>query len=253
LLAHDRHLEPATRLLAAQIALVADDTALCARQLDLLGNEARRPAQLLRVRQFTSERRHGDAEQLARTLWEAEHEQESATLLAEALAGQHRYAEALAMAEHADLTGEPSIERGLIAALLALEVHGDDACLVRLGRIRPDRRPGLVRILAAAWPCAWGERIQVPVEPDDVLTVPAFPQAARRLAVVLERSGHPALAGRLLEAVAQTLKNEDAVAAAALNAAAAGPWCRAGRRRHAWRLAWSSGSWRALLRCCRPW
>lgn len=253
LLTYDRHLEPLTRLLLAQVALVADDVELCERQLDALGAEERRPAQLLRVRLWSAQRRHAEAETLARTLWDAEHDQESATLLAETIANQGRYAEALALAEHADLPATPSPERGLIAALLALELEGESACLIRLGRVRPDHRPGLVRILAAAWPIAWGGRIQAAVEPEDVLTVPPYPRATLRLAEALERAGHALVAGRLLDTMAQHLAERDASQSRIMAAAAVAPLCRAGRRRRAWHLAWTSGSWSARLRWLRTW
>jgi tetratricopeptide (TPR) repeat protein len=247
-------LDTPCHLLGAQFALVADDHAACERHLKAIADvaEQRRTVGLLRTRLLLSQRRAEDAEKLITALWAEEQDQECAAILAETLAWQGRWQEALTVLDHPGLPAHPGQERGLIAALVALELHGEEAALARLARLRFDPRAGLMRLCATAWPHLWAEGGRERLQPDDLLTVPPFPRAVQRLAVALQRQGQGVRAADLLEMVAGHLMERDPAAAKRLLAVAVDVLCRAGHRRRAFGLARSSGVWRAWLRLCWP-
>lgn len=245
-------LAPTTRLLLAQLAFISGDHALCTQQLDMLAtSDERRAASLIRIRLLLVQNNVSAARTLAQTFWDEGHDQDAAVILAEILSGQGDYAQALEILDQADLPTIPSLDRGLLTAYLALELSGENACLARLGRLRPEPRSGLMRVFAQAWPGVWNERL--PFHTDDLLTVPAYSRAVGHLALALEKSGRLREAGLLLETMVERLGTHDTAAAARLAAIAVAPLCRTGQRRRALSMARSSGSLRALLRCLMPW
>jgi superkiller protein 3 len=258
LVAYDAQLATSNRILLAQLALAAEDHGLARRQLDLAQAEEpdNRAIRLLRVRLHAATRAHDQAEVLARALFEqAPGDQEAAVLLAECLVQRSHCAQALAVLDDPHQPAKPSLERGLLAALIALEVHGESACLARLGRVPPPENSSpLVRIFAAAWPGAW-----VPADASrsavaaDLNALPAFAQLARRLGEALARAGRHDLAAALLTQAATALaRRGERADARALFARAVPSLIRDGQRPAACRAAWRSGSAGALLRCLRP-
>jgi len=254
----DEQLSIANRLLLAQLALLVDDRVVVGRQLDLVeqAEPSNRTARLQRVRLLAQSRTYDRALKLGEALWhEEEDDQEAATLYAECLAVTGRSGEALDLLDKVLKDAQPTIDSGLVAALLALEVHGEAACLTRLGRLAaPATRPPVARVLIAAWPDAW-----LPPDPaqpaarEDLQVLPPFPRLARRLAAALGRSGRHDLAGTLLLLVSATVAQRGPVGEErGLRAAAVPHLLRVGRRRDAWRAAIASRSLAALLRCLLP-
>ena len=257
LVAHDAILANGNRLILAQLALILDDAVLAKQQLDHVATNDPdfRPARMLRVRLLAHTGALGEAEALARTLWQtARDDHEATSLLAECLALQSRHAEALAVLDEAAARTPPNRDCGLVAALIALELHGESACLARLGRVvAGDSQAPTTRVLAAAWPGTWAKPDPAtPATRDDLRALPAFANAARRLAAALARSGRHDLAADLLIQVADVVTGRNDTDRRRLLANAVTPLIRSGRRRQAWSVAGRSGSLLALLRCCLP-
>ena len=258
LVAADGHLAVANRLLLAQLALLVDDHEIATRQLDLVeqAEPGNRAARLQRIRLLAQQRDYERALVLAEVLWrEAENDQEVATLYAECLSVRGRSGEALELLDRVLAHGQPTLDSGLVAALLALEVHGEAACLTRLGRLAPPTtRSPVARVLIAAWPEAWATPDpRQPAMQGDLQGLPPFPRLARRLAQALGRAGRHDLAGALLLLVAAAVHQRGQPAEARLlQAAAVPPLARAGQRGKAWAAAIASRSLSGLLRCLLP-
>ena len=258
LLAHDRHLATSNRILLAQLSLACEDTQLMRRQLDLAQAEEpdNRAIRLLRVRLHAASREHDQAEVLARALVEqAPGDQEAAVLLAECLVQRGHCSRALAALDAAELPAKPGLERGLLAALLALDLHGESACLTRLGRLAvPDLASPLVRVVATAWPGAWCRADAFPTAtPGDLRAMPALANLARRLARALCAALRHDLAACLLVSAGEQLQARGELGDASRLFAQASAALRAsGARAWAWRLAWRARSVSALLRCLLP-
>jgi tetratricopeptide (TPR) repeat protein len=258
LLAADGQLVTTNRLLLIQLAMLADDRELAARQLDLVEQTepTNRHARLQRIRLLAQGREYERALELSQVLWrDAPDDQEVATLHAECLAVRGRTGEALDLLDRALASSQPSIDAGLVAALLALEVHGEAACLARLGRLSvPTTRPPVARVLIAAWPQAWGTPDPAqPATRSDLQGLPPFPRLAGRLAAALGRAGRHDLAASLLHVVASAAARQgNWTERRRLSAAAVAHLIRAGQRGQAWRAAWAGRSIMALLRCLLP-
>ena len=258
LVAADGSLAIPNRLLLAQLAALIDEPEIALRQLDFVeqSEPANRAARVQRVRIHAQKRAYDRALVLAETLWrEAENDPEIATLYAECLAVRGRSGEALELLDRALASAQPSTDHGLVAALLALDVHGEAACLARLGRLSvPVVRSAAARVLIAAWPNGWAH--PDPAQPamrDDLHALPPFPRLARRLAAALGRAGRHDLAAALLLLVANaTTVESPAGEARRLQAAAVPHLIRANQRSQAWTAALASRSVMALLRCCLP-
>ena len=182
-------------------------------------------------------------------------DQEAAVLLAECLVQRGHCDRALAALDAPQLPARPALERGLLAALLALDLHGEGACLTRLGRLPvPDLASPLVRVVATAWPGAWCRaEAFAAATPADLRAMPALATLARRLARALSAAARDDLAACLLVSVAEQLQARGegrdacrlfALAAAALRASGSRAW--------AWRMAWRSRRPGALLACLLP-
>ena len=257
LAAHDDQLSTSNRLLLVQLALVCEDHATARHQLDraVAAEPGNRAVGLLRVRLHLATRDAAAGERLARELWEqARGDQEAAALHAECLAERGSFAAALAVLDDPALPARPLQERGLLAAFIALEAHGVPACLARLGRLAPpDAATPLVRVLAAAWPELWPGLAVQPAGRDDLFSLPAFPQAALRLAAALGAQGRAALAAEQLLLTAETLAGRgEAQAARRLRRAAVPRLLASGARRRALRTAWLARAYPMLLRCLWP-
>ena len=258
LIAADGSLAIPNRLLLAQLAALIDEPEIALRQLDFVeqSDPANRAARVQRVRIHAQKRAYDRALVLAETLWsETENDPEIATLYAECLAVRGRSGEALELLDRALASAQPSADHGLVAALLALDVHGEAACLARLGRINvPVVRSAAARVLIAAWPNGWAN--PDPAQPamrDDLQALPPFPRLARRLAGALGRAGRHDLAAALLLLVANATTVESPVGEGRqLQAAAVPHLIRANQRSQAWTAALTSRSVIALLRCCLP-
>jgi tetratricopeptide (TPR) repeat protein len=258
LLAYDQYLVTSNRILLAQLSLACDDTTLMRRQLDLAQAEEpdNRAIRLLRVRLHAATREHDQAEALARALVEqATGDQEAAVLLAECLVQRGHCDRALAALDAPQLPAKPGLERGLLAALLALDLNGEGACLTRLGRLPvPDLASPLVRVVATAWPGAWCRADAfAAATPADLRALPALANLARRLARALSASARDDLASCLLVSVAELLQvRGEGTDACRLFALAAAALRRGGSRAWAWRMAWRSRRLGALLACLLP-
>ncbi len=258
LLAADGQLSVANRLLLVQLAMLVDDHGLASRQLDLVeqSEPAHRTARLQRIRLLAFQRDYERALVLSEAFWrEAENDQEVATLYAECLSVRGRSGEALELLDRVLAPLHPSLDSVLVAALLALEVHGEAACLTRLGRLAaPASRPPVARILSAAWPDAWA--VPDPAQPAmvaDLQGLPPFPRLTRRLAGALARAGRHDLAGELLLLVAASVAQRgQAAEARRLRAEAVTPLAHARQRRKAWAAAFAGRSLAGLLRCLMP-
>jgi tetratricopeptide (TPR) repeat protein len=254
----DGHLASSNRLLLSQLALLVEDRVLAARQLDLVeqAEPGNRVARLQRIRLLAQGHRYDQAITIAEVLWrEDEDDQEAATLYAECLAVSGRSGEALDLLDRVLRKAQPTTDGGLVAALLALDVHGEAACLTRLGRLAaPSTQSPVARVLIAAWPQAW-----VRPDPaqsatrDDLQHLPPFPRVARRLARALGCSGSHDLAASLLLLVARAVAQRGPLGEErSLRAAAVPHLVRAGRRREAWAAAVAARSFTGLLRCLLP-
>ena len=257
LLAHDDILANGNRLILAQLALILDQIAVTKRQLDRVAENdpEHRQGRLLRVRLLAHTNQLVAAETLARTLWQAgRDDHESTALLAECLALQGRHLDALAVLDESATKTPLNRDCALVAALVALELHGETACLARLGRVPAgDSQAPTARVLAAAWPGTWAKvDAATPATCDDLRALPAFPAAAQHLAAALSRSGRHDLSGDLLLHVADAVIVRHADTGRRLLALAVPALIRCGRRRAAWTAAQRSGSLVALLRCCLP-
>lgn len=258
LMGADGQLAIANRLLLAQLALLVEDRALAERQLDLVeqAEPGNRLARLQRVRLLAQGRRYDRAITIAETLWqEDEDDQEAATLYAECLAITGRSGEALDLLDRVLTNVQPTTDSGLVAALLALDVHGDAACLTRLGRLAaPATPPPVARVLVAAWPDAWVRPDPAhPATREDLQGLPPFPRVARRLARALGRSGRHDLAASLLLLIAAAVAQRGPHGEErSLRAAAVAHLVRAGRRHEAWAAAFAARSFTGLLRCLLP-
>jgi hypothetical protein len=258
MLAYEPHLVTSNRILLAQLALAGDDYELMRRQLDIAAGDEpdNRTIRLLRVRLHAATRNHDQAEQLVRLLVEqAPADQEAAVLYAECLVQRGQCDRALAVLDAPALPATPSLERGLLAALLSLDVQGEGACLARLGRLpSPECTSPLVRIFATAWPAAWCtnesyERATLA----DVRALPALANLARRLGRALTASNRDDLAACLLVTTAdQLLARGELGEARRLSAQAVGSLMRVHQRPLAWRMAWRSRRFTELLRLCLP-
>ena len=246
------------RLLLAQLAALIDEPEIAIRQLDLVeqSEPGNRAARVQRVRMYAQKRAYEHALVLAETLWrEAENDPEIVTLYAECLAVRGRSGEALELIDRVLANAQPSADHGIVAALLALDVHGEAACLARLGRLNvPVVRSAAARVLIAAWPNGWA--IPDPAQPamrDDLHALPPFPRLAHRLAGALGRAARPDLAAALLILVSNATTVTNAVGEGRrLQAAAVPHFIRAQQRAQAWTAALASRSLIALLRCCLP-
>jgi tetratricopeptide (TPR) repeat protein len=252
--AADGQLAIPNRLLLAQLAMLVEARELATRQLDLVeqAEPANRAARLQRIRLLAQARVHDRALALAETVWrEDEDDQEAATLYAECLAIGGRSGEALDLLDRVTAKTPPTTDCALVGALLALEVHGEAACLTRLGRVTPPTaRPPVARVLIAAWPEAWAKADATQVATrEDLHVLPPFPRLARRLAAALGRSGRHDLASTVLLTVARRLAVEEG---RRLRASAVPYLIRNGERRRAWRVAFTSRSVLGLLRCLWP-
>jgi tetratricopeptide (TPR) repeat protein len=258
LLAYDAQLVTSNRILLAQLALACDDHDLMRTQLDRASKEEpdNRAIRLLRVRWFAATRAHDQAETLARTLVEqAPADQEAAVLLAECLVQRGHCDRALAILDAPTLPARPGLERGLLAALLALDVQGEGACLARLGRLpTPDASSPLVRIFATAWPGAWcANEAFEPATIADVRALPALANLARRLSRALSASNRDDLAACLLVMTADMLQTRgESAEARRLFAQSVSALLHRGERTLAWRMAWRAGRISELLRCLLP-
>lgn len=250
----DGQLSITNRLLLAQLAMLVEARDVAVRQLDLVeqAEPANRAARLQRIRLLAQTRTYDRALLLAKALWsEDEDDQEAATLYAECLAVGGRSDEALELLDRVTARVTPTTDCGLVSALLALDVHGESACLTRLGRLTPPTaRPPVARVLVAAWPDAWAkpDATQIATR-DDLQVLPPFPRLALRLAVALGRSGRSDLASALLLQVARRVSPDEA---RRLRAAAVPHLIRSDQRRFAWSMAFASRSFLALLRCLLP-
>jgi tetratricopeptide (TPR) repeat protein len=255
LLSADEKLNVPGRLLLAQLSMLIEERVIAHQQIDLIlqGNAQSRPARLLRVRLLAQERKYDSALKLAETLAEEQpDDQEAATLMAECLAVRGRAAEALSRLDAVLKRTTPTTDAGLVAALLALDVHGEAACLMRLGRLSIPSTPSpLARVMIAAWPNAWNSVDPTPgATTADLRSLPPFPNIAQRLSFAFGRAGRYDLASDLLQLVAGALRHEDRLTESrALLALAITPLIRCGRRRAAFTVAGESRSLLAMLRC----
>lgn len=258
LTAADGQLAVGNRLLLAQLALLVEDRDLAGRQLDLVeqAEPGNRIARLQRIRLLAQSHRYDRALTIAETLWhEDEDDQEAATLYAECLAVSGRSGEALDLLDRVLKQVQPTTDSGLVAALLALDVFGDAACLTRLGRLNvPTTHSPVARVLIAAWPEAWARPDPAqPAAREDLQHLPPFPRVARRLARALGRSGRHDLAASLLLLVAAAVVSRGQPGEERpLRAQAVAHLVRAGRRREAWAAAFAARSFTGLLRCLLP-
>jgi tetratricopeptide (TPR) repeat protein len=252
---NEAHLSVPLRLLYAQLALLVDDFALAQPHIDhvlALDPSARAP-RVLRLRALTQQQRYepaiAEAEQL---LSDDRTDQETVGLLAECLALTGRAGEALERVQAVLHNAVPQTEVGLIAAILALEIHGEAACLTQLGRVPiPAVRSPVARILCAAWPHAWAtSEKDHPASTNDLRSLPPLPTMAKRLSRALYRAGQYNLAADLLLLIAGHERQQQRMdTMRRLFHHAVAPLIRAGRRRSAWAIAWESRSLLALLRC----
>lgn len=255
--AREPDLGGANRLLLAQLALAAGEPALALAQAERVAaaEPGNRAARLLGCRALLAARDLAGGEAAARVVaTQAPDDEEAATLLGEAIAMRGAYAEALGVLLHRQLPARPSLERGLLAALVRFEAEGEAAGLAALGRVPAPTRPGPVpRLLAAAWPGAWmtpdPER---PATSDDLLAMPPFPRLARALGAALAAHGRHELAANLVLAVAAAVAPTRPDQARVLRLAAL-PWLRAlGHRSLALKLAWQERAFGAALRALLP-
>lgn len=257
LLTHQAALSIQNRMLLAQIALSAGDPALAKSQVTLAGETDRnnRAVHILLARTLIAGNEIEDAEKLARALCEqAPADEESATLLAETLAMQQRFPEALAALSHQALPARPNLERGLLTAVVHLEANGSEHCLTALGKIdNAHHGAPLVRLFAAAWPNNWTKADAAnPARREDVRSLPPFPRLANRLAQALARHGRLDLASTVLVNIANAHDRHRPQVARQLRQRAVSMLCRLGERGNAWKQAWMSRSVTALLRCLWP-
>jgi tetratricopeptide (TPR) repeat protein len=205
LLAREADLDDDLRLLTARLALSAGEPD---KTLRLLAGLGQTPTPVpgvapLRVRALLASG-SGDAALAAAQALHRDHpnDEEAATLHAECLASRARFAEAFAQVTARSLPERPTTERGLLNAVLALELHGPPWCLATLARLgEPDHDVPLVRVFAAAWPGAWA--IPDPARPatvTDVLSLPPFPRLCRWMGTALTDAGRHDLAAEFLAA-----------------------------------------------------
>jgi hypothetical protein len=244
MLADESSLQPDNLALAVQLALAAGDPAQAVRLAGLLGrSEPGRRARLLGARATLAARDAAGAAALAQAQLDLQSDDdEAAALLGEALAWQGRFSAGLAALEDDRLPVRPGPERALVAAILAGEVHGEQALLGRLGRCGTlETDVPLVRVLAAAYP---GALVCVgtptPAQVADLHSVPPFPRCARILIAALARAGHGGLATALALA-ASTSCPADMPGRAALVRAALWALVRRGRFAAAWTVLGGSG------------
>ena len=255
LLAADAKLSVPGRLLLAQLSMLIDERVIAHQQIDLvlLRDPESRAARLLRVRLLAQERQYKAALILAETLAnENTDDQEAAMLMAECLAVRGRAGEALVRLDAVLKRATPTTDAGLVAALLALDVHDEAACLTRLGRLAVPSTPSpLARVMIAAWPDAWATADPLhPALTVDLRGLPPFPKVAQRLSLAFVRAGRYDLASGVLQLIAGALRNDARpVESRALLALAVTPLIRCGRRQAAFAAAWESRSVFALLRC----
>jgi tetratricopeptide (TPR) repeat protein len=258
LTAHEARLGLGNRLVLAQFALLVEDVVLATRQLDAVdvAEPGNRIARTLRVRLATLRRDQVGAEHLARALWQDQRDdQDAAALLGECLAQAGRPGEALVVLDEA-AAGKPTLDAGLLAALVACDHLGEAAALARLGRITPPATSSaIVRVLAAAWPGAWALSDSTqPATISDLHHLPALPGLATHLSAALGRAGQHELASALLLLVASAVADRGAgQTARRLRTAAVIPLMAAGERRRALAAAWAARSFVGVLRCLRPW
>jgi tetratricopeptide (TPR) repeat protein len=256
LLQNEEHLSVPLRLLAVQLALLVDDFIQAEPHINkvLELDPGSRAARVLRVRLLTQQKRYepaiAEAEKLLR---EEPNDQDVVGLLAECLAITGHAAEALQRLQTVLTNATPQTDVGLMAAILALDVHGEAACLTQLGRLPvPAVLPPIARIFVAAWPQAWATPDPLrPATISDLQSLPPYSKMAERLSRALLRAGQADLAADLLLLIAGHERHHYRLPSMRrLFALAVKPLIRAGRRHSAWSIAWSSRSLTALLRCC---
>jgi len=238
-------LSPDNHALAVQLALAAGQAEAASHHAEvLLRLEPGRRAQLLTVRAALATHQPEAAEATARSLLATDpSDDEAAGLVAEALAAQGRFQEALALAESAALPDHPGTERALVAAAVAGELYGEHAWLGRLGRLGVlDTAVPLARIARAAYPDALMAEGRELVSATDLLCVPPFPRLGRILVRALSRVGRRDLGLGLALAVLAHGRASDP-GRGALARTTANLLLRRGRLWDAWIIALGDG-WR---------
>ena len=272
LLDRDELLDADNRLLLVRLALAAGqaDTAKVqvARLLETVSGEAALTPRLLQARALLASGDPAAAEAVAQAVWRDQHHanEEAAAIIGECHACRGRFEEAMTVLADPALPSVPALERVLLQAVVALEIHGEAWALAALGRHGPPsaeaRTMPLVKVFLAAWPAAWaGSTPASPLQALDLVSVPPFPRLAVRLAQALLHAGEAEMAVLHLRAVidfhqrrasspTQALVNP---LARRLRQLLVEALCRSGQRGAAWKIAISSFSLRGCSRCLNWW
>lgn len=244
--------------LAAQLGLACGQYSNARNCILDIPAEERDPAQLrLLARALIGLGESADAAELMAALQQREPEQEeTAVLLGEALAYEGRLDEALVLLRQPQLPLVASDERLFLVACILLEAEGMDHCLSWLGH-KPANMVAhapLKRLLQAACGRAWQDR-DCPIAGErDLLSLPPFPRAMRRLASALHRQQQDLLACQLLHLAHGVARDRDeAEEATAIASDAARLMKQLGQHQLARQFAWHSRQPGLILRCLLPW